>query len=209
MEKYLDIENWNRKENFNFFKDFSDPYFGITVDVDVTQAFAHAKKTKTPFFVLYLHACMRAIQQVENFKYRMTSDDKVVVHDVIHASATIAREDHTFGFSFIKYSKNIDEFYQNFKREKERILTSKNLFSPVNSEDCIYCSALPWMNFSGHKEPVKGVKESVPKLAFGRCVEKEGVLKMPVAIMVSHALMDGYHVGLFFKAYQKMLDTYK
>ncbi|MBL4905130.1 MAG: chloramphenicol acetyltransferase [Flavobacteriaceae bacterium] len=206
---YLNIDAWNRKEHFRHFNELSDPYFGVTVDVDVTDAFSYAKSTEIPFFVLYLHACMRAINQIENFKYRIVDNDKVVIHDVIHASATILRADNTFGFSFINYSDELTAFYQNFKSEKERILNSTNLYPPVNSEDCIYCSAMPWMSFSGHKEPFKGVKESVPKLAFGKFEDKQGRLKMPVAILVNHALMDGYHVSLFFKEYQKMLDRYK
>lgn len=207
--KYLNIDKWNRKEHFRHFNELSDPYFGVTVDVDVTDAFAYAKKTKTPFFVVYLHACMRAINQIENFKYRIVADDKIVIYDIIHASATIIREDNTFGFSFINFSDSLEMFYQNFKAEKERILNSTNLYPTLNTEDCIYCSAMPWINFSGHKEPSKGVRESVPKLAFGRYKEKQGRLQMPVAILVNHALMDGYHVGLFFKEYQKMLEGYK
>jgi chloramphenicol O-acetyltransferase type A len=82
------------------------------------------------------------------------------------------------------------------------------LFSPIDSEDCVYCSALPWVNFSGHKEPLSGFRtESVPKLAFGKYKEKESKLLMPVAISANHALMDGYHVGLFFDKYQKALNN--
>lgn len=207
--KYLDVDSWNRKEHFQHFNQLADPYFGVTVDVDVTDAFAFSKKNSISFFVVYLHACMTAINRIENFKYRLVANDKIVIHDVINASATIIREDTTFGFSYINFSKDLEVFYQNFKAEKERILNSTNLYPPVNSEDCIYCSAMPWINFSGHKEPFKGIKESVPKLAFGKCIEKQGRLQMPVAILVNHALMDGYHVGLFFKEYQKALDQYK
>ena len=29
---------------------------------------------------------------------------------------------------------------------------------------------------------------------------------MPVAIAANHALVDGYHIGLFFEEYKKQLD---
>ncbi|MFY0629543.1 MAG: chloramphenicol acetyltransferase [Flavobacteriaceae bacterium] len=203
--KYLDIDHWNRKQHFEHFSKLSDPYFGVVVDVDVTKAYEYAKQSKTPFFVMYLHACMKAINSVENMRYRIQGD-KIRIHDVIHASATIAREDTTFGFSFIHYSEDLQIFYKNFQKEKERIANSKDLFPPINSEDCIYCSALPWFSFSGHKEPVSGRIESVPKLAFGKFSKKENILLMPVSIIVNHALVDGYHVGEFFENYQIELD---
>tara|TARA_R110002073_G_scaffold8207_3_gene45758 strand:- start:43237 stop:43860 length:624 start_codon:yes stop_codon:yes gene_type:complete len=203
--KYLDINTWNRKQHFEHFSKLSDPYFGVVLDVDITNAYEYSKQAEVSFFALYLHACMKAVNSIENFKYRV-QEDKVVIHEVIHASATIPRADTTFGFSFIRFSNSFDEFYKNFQEEKERILNSTDLFPPINSEDCIYCSALPWFTFSGHKEPVSGRMESVPKLAFGKFSEKEGRLLMPVSLNVNHALVDGYHVGEFFTNYQIELN---
>ncbi len=203
----LDIEEWNRKQHFEFFKQFEDPYFAVTVDFDVTKVYKYSKEQQLSFFPIYLHACMKAINSIDNFKYRVR-ENKVIVHDVIHASPTIARKDNTFGCSFIKYSHDFKTFYNNFLLEKERVLNSTELFPEEEGDDaCIYCSAMPWFNFSGHKEPVLGIhKESVPKLAFGKFVEKEDKLMMPVAIAVNHALVDGYHVGLFVEEFQKNLN---
>ncbi len=203
--RFLDIDHWNRKEHFEHFNKLLDPYFAVVVEVDVTRAFQYSKENNISFFALYLYACMKAINSVENLKYRI-KDDKVVIHDVIHASATIPREDTTFGFSFVHFSESFTVFNENLEKEKERINNETNLLPPVNSDDCIYCSALPWLNFSGHKEPVSGFKESVPKLAFGKFTEKEGKLMMPVSIAVNHALVDGYHLGQFFECYQNELN---
>jgi chloramphenicol O-acetyltransferase type A len=203
--KYLDIESWNRKQHFEHFSRLKDPYFAEVVDVDVSRAYQYAKEHSISFFALYLHACMKAINAVENLRYRI-EDDKVVIHDAIHASVTIPREDNTFGFSFVHYAEDFVTFNENLEKEKERIVNSTDLFPAINTEDCVYASALPWYNFSSHKEPVSGWKESVPKLAFGKYVQKEGRLMMPVSIAVNHALADGYHLGEFFKHFQAELD---
>ncbi len=204
--KFLDIETWNRKPHFEHFKQLADPSFSVCAAIDVTKAYAVSKERKLPFFVLYLHAAMKAINGIENFKYRITKDDRVRICDVIHASATIMRPDTTFGFTFIEYSEDLNQFYENFKREKERVLHSIDLFPPVVSQDTVYCSALPWVCFTGHKE-AKGSSDSVTRLAFGKFENCKNALKMPVSINVNHALIDGYHVGLFFENYQKALDT--
>lgn len=206
--KELDIENWNRKEIFQFFKKFTDAYFSVIVHVDVTRAYDYSKKQHISFFVLYLHACMKALNSVENLRYRIR-EDKVIIHDVIHASPTILRNDNTFGFSFIHYNNDIEVFNKNFLSEKERIQNSTNLFPKEDTDDCIYCSALPWINFSGHKEPLFGVvKESVPKLAFGKFEIKDNKKLMPVSIAVNHALVDGYHVGEFVELFQRYLNEF-
>ena len=204
--KYLDVDTWNRKEHYTHFKSLENPSFAVTVNVDVTKVYKRAQKEEHSFFVLYLHACLKALNSVENFRYRI-HDDKIAIYDVIHASATVAREDNTFGFSFINFEEDFHLFNENFKKEKERILNSTDLFPPINSDDCMYCSALPWFTFTSHKEPVSGVKnDSIPKLAFGKTFIEKDQLKMPVAITVNHALVDGYHIGLFFEEFQSQLD---
>ncbi|WP_299248548.1 CatA-like O-acetyltransferase [uncultured Lacinutrix sp.] len=203
--KELDINTWNRKEHFEHFSKLKDPYFGITIPFNVTKTYAFSKDNKVSFFGTYLHACMQAINGVENLKYRIV-DDKVVIFNTINASATIMRENKTFGFSYIDFNENLDLFLSNFQDEKQRINTSSNLFPPKNGLDCIHCSALPWSDFSGHKEPVSGLQESVPKLAFGKMKEVNNEKIMNVAINVNHALVDGYHLSLFSELFQKKLN---
>ncbi len=156
---------------------------------------------------MYLYACMKAINEVESFKYRIEGGDKVAIYNVINASATIARKDNTFGFSYIHYSEDFEVFYNNFSKEKERIVNSTELFPPVYSPNCIHCSAIPWVSFSSHKEPFSGDKDaSVPQLAFGKIKEENNKMLMPVAVNVNHALVDGYDVGQFFQIFQAQLD---
>jgi len=206
MKSYLNIDTWNRKQHFEHFKTLKDPYFGLTANVDVTMAYKWSKKNKTSFFIVYLHACMKAINSIENLKYRI-EDEKVVIHDVIDVSATILRPDKTFGFSYVPFDNNLEVFSENFLTEKERIFNSVDLFPPVYSEACIHCSAIPWVNFTGHKEPSSGIKnESVPKVAFGKIKNINEKKLMPVAINVNHALVDGYHLGEFYENFQSELN---
>ncbi|WP_298521141.1 CatA-like O-acetyltransferase [uncultured Kordia sp.] len=201
----LNVQTWNRRKHFEFFNTFQDPFFAVAAPMDVTKAYEFAKATRNSFFAVYLHDCMKAINDVKAFRYRIENENEVVIHDKIHASATIMRLDKTFGFSFIDYDENFEVFKQNVEQEKERILNSDDLFPPKNTEDCIYCSALPWVNFTGHKEPFHGKKESVPKIAFSK-MEDEGAKKvMTVSVSVNHALMDGYHVGQFTEKFQEYL----
>ena len=95
----------------------------------------------------------------------------------------------------------------NYRQEKERIQNTTDLLPPRYSLGCIHSSAIPWVSFTGHKEPFSGNKDtSVPQLAFGKLKEENGKMLLPVAINVNHALVDGYHVGQFFEKFQQELD---
>ena len=198
----IDINTWNRQQLFEHFKTFVDPYFAVTIPFDVSKAYAFSKANDVSFFGKYLHDCMKAINEIENLRYRIV-DGKPVLYDVIHASATINREDHTFGFSFIEFNQDLSVFIKNIEREKNRIRSSNELFPAINSMDCIYCSVLPWISFTGHKEPVSRTLNSVPQLSFGKVEAGQ----MNVAISVNHALADGYHVGLFAEKFQFYLNN--
>jgi len=182
-----------------------DPYFAVTIPFEVGNAYRFAKSKKISFFAKYLHDCMKAVNSVENFRYRIV-DDTIVEFKIIHASPTMMRTDNTFGFSFIKYHEDLNVFITNLNAEKDRIQNSKDLYPPTNSLDCIHCSALPWFSFTGHKEPVSEAIDSVPKIAFSKTYKKENKLMMNVSIGVNHALVDGYHVGLFAENFQKSLN---
>ncbi len=201
----LNVQTWNRKEHFAFFNTFQDPFFAVATPMDVTKAYEFSKASGNSFFAVYLHDCMKAVNAVEAFRYRIENENEVVVHDAIHASATILRENNVFGFSFIEYDANFKVFNHNITQEKERIYNSDALFPTKNTEDCVFVSALPWVNFTGHKEPFHGKKESVPRIAFGK-METVGTKKMmTLSVSVNHALMDGYHVGQFTEKFQENL----
>ncbi len=149
---------------------------------------------------------MMAINQTENFKYRIINDE-IFELDVIHASATILRQDHTFGFSYINFSENFEEFNLNIIREKLRVHESSELYPPKYGLDCIHCSALPWFSFSSQKEPFSGLQDSIPKIAFSKSYQHGDRLLMNVSISVNHALVDGYHVSLFSQKFQDFLNV--
>ena len=43
IEKIIDIATWNRREHYEHFSAFDDPFFGVTVNVDCTRAYQEAK----------------------------------------------------------------------------------------------------------------------------------------------------------------------
>ncbi len=208
MKTLLDIENWPRKEHFLFFKQFEEPFFGLTVEIDCTKAYATAKELGTSFFVFYLHKTLVAVNTIESFRYRI-NDDAIYIYDTVDVSATIMREDNTFGFSLIEYSPDFEVFASNALNEIERIKNNSGLFTrEFPNDNLIHFSAIPWINFSSLSHARSYTfPDSCPKISFGKMmVADNGKKTMSMSIHVHHGLMDGFHVGQFVDYFQKLMN---
>jgi chloramphenicol O-acetyltransferase type A len=208
MKTLLELENWNRKEHFLFFKQMDEPFFGITTTIDCSKGYETAKQLGASFFVYYLHKTIVAVNTIECFRYRII-DDAIYTYDTIDVSATIMREDQTFGFSLIEYSADFDVFATNTFKEIERIKNTPGLFTrEFPNENVIHFSAIPWINFTSlsHARSYTFL-DSCPKISFGKMmIDDHGKRTMSMSIHVHHGLMDGYHVGQFVDCFKELMN---
>ena len=207
MSSYLlDIDNWKRKDHFHFFRQFEEPFFGVTVNVDCTNAYKTAKENGISFFLYYLYHSLHSANAIEPFRYRIV-DDQVVVYARSNASPTINRPDGTFGFSYIDYYQDLREFLIHAKKEIERIQNSSGLVPAEPGQNVIHYSSLPWVRFTSlaHARAFS-FKDSIPKISFGKMVEEHGRQTMPMSVHVHHALMDGFHVGQYIDLFEDLLN---
>jgi len=206
MPRKINLATWDRREHFQFFRRFEEPFFGVCVEVDCTVAYSRAKELDTSFFLYYLHKSIIAVNQTEPFCYRMVGDD-VIVHENVGASATINRPNGTFGFSYIPYAEDFREFEQLALTEIERIRSTSGLEPATSSEGVIHYSSLPWIKFTSVSHARSfSYADSIPKISFGKMTETGGKRTMPVSVHVHHALMDGFHVGQHLELFQKLLN---
>ncbi|MGY0035359.1 CatA-like O-acetyltransferase [Pedobacter sp. NJ-S-72] len=206
MQKELDIKQWNRKEHFHFFRKFEEPFFGITVKIDCTKAYLHAKKSGKSFFLYYLYQSLKAANTIEEFKYRIKGD-KVIIYDQVNASPTINRPNGTFGFSYMDFHEDYNQFYKLAEQEIDRVSKSTGLFPAVSGENVIHYSALPWIDFTSISHARSfSFEDSSPKISFGKMVETETKRTISVSVHVHHALMDGVQVGKFIETFQKLMN---
>lgn len=207
--KLLDLNQWKRKEHFEFFSKMASPYFGVVAAVDCTKAYEKAKALNISFFAYYFHKSMQAINAIKEFKYRII-DGKVYEFDIIHAGTTIARKDGTFAFAYIPFDNDFDTFNNALKLEIKAVENSIGL--RLNDDDIkkdlIRHSSLPWLSFSAILHPTNFNKEeSVPKIVFGKYEEKDGKKIMPISVEAHHGLVDGFHIAQYFEKFQYLLDN--
>lgn len=208
MKRKIDISTWNRASHFEFFSQMEEPFYGVTVSVDVTKAYENAKKLGISFFVYYLHKTLVAVNAIENFRYRII-DGELWEYDKIDASSTVMREDKTFGFSLIEYDSDIHKFNQIAQLEIQRIQQTTGLFTREFPEtNLIHFSAVPWINFTSLSH-ARGFSypDSCPKISFGKLTDSNEKKTMPMSIHVHHGLIDGYHLGLFIDEFEKQMNV--
>ncbi|MFO8231750.1 MAG: chloramphenicol acetyltransferase [Longimonas sp.] len=208
MKQQLDLDAWPRKDHFEFFQSFDEPFFGVCVDVDCSHAYAHCKEEEQSFFLFYLHKALAAANRVEPFRLRIEGDD-VYLHDRVHVSFTVDRPDGTFGFAYTEYHERWPTFAAAGQAEMERVRAGTDLTPTSSGENVILVTSLPWLDFSAFSHARHfGFEDSAPKMAFGKMTEApDGTRSMPVSIHVHHALVDGRHVGEFVDAFQQLMDN--
>jgi len=205
-KKEIDLINWPRRDHYEFFTQFEEPFFGVTVNINCTLAYRNAKEKGGSFFLHYLYRALKAVNTVEAFSYRII-DKKVYVFDQVHASSTINRLDETFGFAYMDYHAEEHLFIQNACMVIEEVRKSKGLHPSASGENVIHFSAIPWLNFTSLSHARSfSFPDSIPKISFGRMTELEGVKTMPVSVHVHHGLMDGFHVGQFVDKFQQLMN---
>ena len=207
MKTKIDLSTWNRKGHFEFFSQMEEPFYGLTVNVDCTHAYKTAKNLNIPFFTFYLHKTLVAVNNIENFRYRII-DKEPYIWNRIDVSSTIMREDKTFGFSLIEFDSDLNQFHQNVLQETERIQSTTGLLTrEFPDSNLIHFSAIPWINFTSMSH-ARGFSypDSCPKISFGKLTEVDGKKSMPMSIHVHHGLIDGYHIGLFIDEFEKQMN---
>lgn len=206
MRQLINLEDWKRKEHYFLFKDFAEPFYGVCVEIDCTDAYRKVKETNTSFFLYYLHKSTVAANYVENFRYRIV-DEKVYLYDIVEPETTIARNDGTFGFCYLCYNEDFNKFEAAAKHEIDRVKNSSVLELPANI-NAIHYSAIPWINFTSlsHARQFSS-RGSCPKISFGKVTENHlGRLVMPVSIHVHHSLVDGIHISEYIDKFQQLMN---
>lgn len=200
----ININEWARKEQYHFFKDFMDPIMGATSNIECTQLFLSSKEKNESFFIHYMHKALMAINKISEFKLRIVND-KVVQYPVINGTTTVFKENKTFAFCYFQYHENFKDFYQETEKALLIAKNSKQLEDkPIM--DLIHVSVIPWRSFTCIKHPrTEGNTDSIPKIVFGKVFKNANNYYMPVSVEAHHALVDGYHVCDFFNQFEKLM----
>ena len=206
MGRYVDLASWTRREQFEFFRGFQQPFFNICAEVDVTALRAHCRTSGASFSLAGWFACQGAINEVEALRMRLRGD-RVWVHDRIRISMTVPVEDGTFQFCHLPHCETFAEFVE--AAGVARGATTTGAMDDRPDDDAVvHGTTIPWVRFTSMQHARRREADvAIPKIALGKFGPSGDRVMMPVSIETHHALVDGVHVGAWFDALQRRLDA--
>lgn len=206
--KFVDLENWKRRAAYEFFKDYENPFFNITANLDATGLYRFCKAHDLSFSLANLFYSLQAANEIKEFRQRIL-DSKPVEFETIHATQTILGDDEeTFSFCYFENCDTVFEFNERGKAAIEKYKQLKTLDVESDRLDLLYYSVIPWVSFTSFKNAMRlDARQTIPRMVFGRMFDDGGRKKLPHSVEVHHAIADGIHVGKYFIALQERIDN--
>ena len=116
MKHIIDINTWERKENYEFFLGFQNPTISITSEVECAGAKARAKAAGESFFLHYLYAVLRAVNEIPEFRFRIDAEGRVVYFDHVDMLTPIkVKENGRFFTIRLPWNTDFQTFYTTAK----------------------------------------------------------------------------------------------
>ena len=202
----IDLETWPRATQFHFFRTYQQPHYATTARLDVTHLMARKADGVSPY-----RGCLFAIgaglHRVPELCMRFRAD-QVVAHDMITLSMTVPTDVGSFGYAYVPFVADFAAF------EGQAIVlidaVAAGITLDANSgerDDLAYLSCMPWLDYSSINNALPGPDDCIPRITWGKFVERDGRWDMAMTLEVHHALVDGAQVGAYFEAVQGALRT--
>ncbi len=202
----IDMHTWPRRRHFQHFNAFDYPHFNLCANVDITLFYPAIKARDLSFTIALVYTLARVANAIPEFRYRIR-DGQVVEHDVVHPSPTILTEGELFSFCTIPYSDDWATFAVQAAQAMARVRENPTLQDEPGQDDLLFMTGLPWVSFTSFMHPIHmHPVDSVPRFAWGKFFAEGQRLKMPLSVQGHHALMDGVHVGRYFRQVQEYLE---
>lgn len=213
MKRVIDVAVWDRRGNYEFFRDFANSWYSVTTEIECGKAFEECRRSGESFFLRYLYAVVKAANEVEAMRYRKSPTGKIVLFDKVDIITPIES-----GSNFVTVRIPYIRDYGLFREEAERIISSiKPGDDPYGVEkrmidsgdyNVVHLSAVPRMYFTSMSFTAQSVGAPCthPLSVMGKATRHaDGSLKMPYAVYIDHMFVDGAHLMDFFSRIEDSL----
>ena len=200
----IDRSTWPRRGMYDYFSGVSNPFYSVTVQLDVTDLAAWAKREGLSFYYALVYLCTQAVNQTVAFRYDIR-EGQVVLLDRREPSFTDLKPGAEL-FHIVTMPSGED--IRAFCREARRKSREQDIFIDMEAEagPLIFFSCLPWVELTAlTNERDFDRDDTVPRIAWGRYVEQNGRLKLGLSLEVNHRFIDGLHIGQFVRALEGLI----
>ena len=149
MLRYIDMENWDRREYYEHYMHAVRCSYSMTVNLDITERLA-AIKGQGALYPVMLYFLSVLVNRHEEFRYAVKAG-RVGVYDSLHPSYTIFhKESETFSCIWTRFEEEFAAFHRAYLCDKEAYGQAAGLVpKPDCPENSFDISCIPWTSFSG------------------------------------------------------------
>lgn len=204
--KIIDRSAWERAEVFDFFSGISHPFYSVSFTVDVTKLYRYTKSRGLSFYYSLVYLCTGAVNSVENMRY-MIYEGQAALTEVRSPSFTdMKKGSGLFHIVTMPCRGTMEEFCD--AAAKKSAEQRSFIDQTAETGELIYFSCLPWMEITGlTNERDLDVDDAIPRISWGKYVERDGRRVLGMSVEVNHRFVDGIHVGRFYETLQSMINS--
>ncbi len=100
--KRIDLNNYNRRELFNSFKDRDIPYFSTTCNIEIGNLKKFVKLSNISFFVSLSYIISVSVNRIPQLRHRIINGE-LYEFKIVDPAYTVFLEDETFSFCDSKF----------------------------------------------------------------------------------------------------------
>jgi len=213
MKHIIDLEAFERKDSYAFFQTFVDPNVTITSEVECTGARERAHQHGIPFFLYYIHAMIKAANEIKEYKYRIDKEGQIVYYDEIDVLTLIKTNDTgDYNTVILKYNSDLLKFakgaipkIENHSLNPDPFADETNIIEK-DELNVLMISVIPGLSFSSINFALRTRDRGFyPVSLVGKMMTREGKEYLPIGLTVNHTFIDGFQLESYFKRVSELL----
>lgn len=210
MKKEIDLENWERKEHFEYYSKIATPHYCVAFNIDVTNLLMFTRKNKISFYYSLIYLCTQSINSIDEFLLETENGKVFKVERRIPCFTDLKKGSTCFHMVSLPCDGTVVDFAKSARRESEDNPLSVAALDGAGEPQIIY-SCIPWADITmcsnerDYSNP-KLKDDTAPILVWGKYTEQNGKYMINMTLDVNHRLIDGYFVGLFVQKLEKLIS---
>lgn len=170
--KKIDLTNWERALHYQIFRNYAQPQYCVTFELDITHFLDVIKKRGYSFTFSFVFAVSKCANQIKEFRCRFV-DGEPVIFDKIHTAFTYLNKDtELFKVVNVEMTDTLEE-YITLASETEQ--AQKDYFTAPLGNNVFQFSAFPWAAYTHISHTDSGNKDNAtPLFDWGRYEKRDG-----------------------------------
>ena len=205
-DRLLDRAAWPRREVYDFFSRMDDPFYMVTFQTDVTAVREYTKRNNLSFYYTMVYLCTAACNAVPAFRQVIRGGQVWELEARSPSFTDLHPGSEVFHIVTMPCAGTLAQFCRAAAEKSAAQTTFLN--HQAETDALIYYSCLPWVELTAlTNERDHDPDDSVPRIAWGRYVQREGRLRLGISLEVNHRLIDGLHIGQFVQALERRITA--